>query len=149
MPLSVDEEPIGALVPYEQDEAVRPWESYPEAIMEHSIALTNVILHKICRDLHALAKWMKGWDEMIRSGDWARIRDRGRDGQCRESNKTKVCEAWDPTVLNSNPKFINEERRVAAVFYGGIMDWASQKGQGLEFWTSTSSDGPTMVLRAI
>ena len=60
-----------------------------------------------------------------------------------------MCESWDPTEENSRPIFIHEERRIAALFYGAIMDWAAQKGRNLDFWLSTNNDRPTMILRAI
>ena len=79
-----DEDPIGVLVLHEQDEAGRPWESYPEAIVEHPKGLKDTIIQKICRELHSLAKWMKTWDETVTAKDWKRIQDRGQEGQCRE-----------------------------------------------------------------
>ena len=86
---------------------------------------------------------------MFANEEWKRIRERGRDGQCRESNHTKVCQSWDPTIPNSKPKFIDEGRRMAAVFYGAIIDWATSKGKGLEFWWSGDSMRSTIILRAI
>ena len=86
---------------------------------------------------------------MVAEQDDMRIRDRGRSGQCRESNHTQVCESWDPTKPHSKPKFINEERRIAAVFYGAIMDWAASKGKGLDFWLSGENTRSTIILRAI
>ena len=92
---------------------------------------------------------MKKWDDTIAKREWEQIRDRGHHGHCRESNKIGVCESWDLCVPYSKPRFIDEERRTAAVFYGAIMDWALQKGRDLDFWMSSSSERPTMLLRAI
>ena len=75
VPSPIGEDPVGVLVLQEQDEAGRPWESYPEAIMEHPIGLKTTIIQKICRDLHSLAKWMKKWDDTIAKGEWEPIRD--------------------------------------------------------------------------
>ena len=111
--------------------------------------LSNSILQKLGREMNSLARWMRTWDGMIAERDWTRIRDRGKSGQCRESNHTNVCESWDPTDPHSKPKFIDEERRVAAIFYGAIMDWAASKGKGLEFWLSGDSTRSTIILRAI
>jgi hypothetical protein len=149
VPSNVDEDPLEVLVIQEPDEAGRPWNKYPEAIMEHPLQLRNTILQKLCRELHMLAKWMKAWDQMVEKRNWVQLQDRGLHGQCRESNHNKVCESWDPTEKNSRPIFINEERRIAALFYGAIMDWAAQKGRNLDFWLSTNNDRPTMILRAI
>ena len=108
VPSLIGEDQIGVLVLQEQDEAGRPWESYPEAIVEHPTRLTRTIIQKICRELHSLAKWMKKWDDTIAKGEWEQIRDRGRHGHCRESNNIGVCESWDPCVPNSKPKFVDE-----------------------------------------
>ena len=86
---------------------------------------------------------------MFVNREWKRIQERGRDGQCRESNHTKVCQSWDPTIPNSKPKFIDEERRMAAVFYGAIIDWATSEGEALEFWWSGDSMRSTIILHAI
>jgi hypothetical protein len=146
---TIDDDPPGVLALLESDDPGLPWEEYPEAIMEHPLDLSNSILQKLGRELHALAKWMRTWDGMFTDGDWSRIRNRGQHGHCRESNHINVCESWDPTDPQSKPKFIDEERRIAAVFYGAIMDWAASKGKSLEFWLSGDSKRSTIILRAI
>ena len=145
---TIDDDPPGVLALLESDDPGLPWEEYPEAIMEHPLDLINSILQRLGRELHALAKWMRTWDGMFTDGDWSRIRNRGQHGQCRESNHINACESWDPTDPQSKPKFIDEERRIAAVFYGAIMDWAASKGKGLEFWLSADSKRSTIILRA-
>jgi hypothetical protein len=137
------------LASFEIEDQELPWEEYPEAIMEHSLDFRNSILRKLGHELKSLARWMKNWDIMVAKREWTRIQERGQSGQCRESNHINVCESWDPTDPNSKPKFIDEERRVAAVFYGAIMDWAASKGKGLEFWWSGDNARFTIILRAI
>ena len=125
------------------------WSQCPEAIMVHSTKLTEVILNKISHELKGLAKWMMVWDQQVESQDIEGLRDRGERGQCRQSTQSGVCHAWDPTKEGSRPKFKNQERLLAARFYGAIMDWAASKGRGLEFWKSSNPERPTTILRAI
>ena len=119
------------------------------AIMDYSAELSNSILQKICNEMKELAKWMETWDSMISKQDTKRIKERGQDGQCRQSNHVGVCHSWDPTVPKSRPRFKEEGRRAAAQFYGAIMDWAESKGKGLGFWRSGENTRFTVILRAI
>ena len=89
------------------------------------------------------------WDLMFVNKEEERIRDCGRKGQCRQSNYTNVCHGWDPLDPKSKPRFKDEGRRVAARFYGAILDWAASKGKGLEFWKHVDSERSTIILRAI
>jgi hypothetical protein len=125
------------------------WSQCPEAIMVHSTKLTEVILNKISHELKSLARWMMGWDQQVESQDIKGLQERGGRGQCRQSTQNGVCHAWDPTKEGSRPKFKNQERLLAARFYGAIMDWAASKGRGLEFWKSSNPERPTTILRAI
>jgi hypothetical protein len=146
---SDDDESFETWMATEAEGPELPWEECPEAIMDYSPDLGNSILQKICSELKELAKWMMEWDKMIAEKQTERIRDRGRGGQCRQSNHVGVCHSWDPTVPKSRPRFKEAGRRAAAQFYGAIMDWAESKGKGLGFWRSGESTRFTIILRAI
>ena len=144
-----DDEPSETWMAPEAEGPELPWEERPEAVMDHSLELSNSILQKISNEMKALAKWMIEWDLMFVNQEEDRIRDRGRKGQCRQSNHVNVCYSWDPTIPNSKPRFKEEGRRAAARFYGAILDWAASKGKGLEFWRYGDSTRSTIILRAI
>ena len=118
-PSPISEEPMWIMALYDTAAAWQPWESCPEAIMVETGELKKTIIKRICKELGSLATWMKGWDELIAQREWKRIQDRGRDGQCRESTKKGVCESWDPTIPNSKPRFIDQDRMKTVLFYGG------------------------------
>jgi len=126
-----------------------PWQECPEVIMGHSTRLNNAIINKIGKELKDLAKWMRKWDEQVANDEREILWQRGQQGQCRQSNHKDVCHPWNPLEPNGRPRFKNEERRVAARFYGAILDWAASKGKGLEFWKHSDSLRPTIILRAI
>jgi hypothetical protein len=67
--------------------------------MLHSTKLTEVILNKISHELESLEKWMMVWDQQVERQDIALLQERGRKGQCRQSNQSDVCHVWDPTEL--------------------------------------------------
>jgi hypothetical protein len=50
---------------------------------------------------------------------------------------------------NSKPKFVDQDRMKAALFYGAIIDWTTQMGRNLDFWIALNAEQPTMFLRAI
>jgi len=134
----------------EEDEGRElPWFQCPEAVMGHSTKLTEVILSKISHELKDLAKWMSTWDKQVANKDIRRLWERGQKGQCRQSAHSDVCHPWDPSTEGNRPKFKNQERLVAAKFYGAIIEWAASKDRGLEFWKSSSDERPTIILRAI
>jgi hypothetical protein len=149
LPVLDDDEPEEAWTVTEAEGPELPWEECSEAIMDHHLELSNSIIQKIGNELKDLARWMMQWDLMFVNKEEERIRDRGRQGQCRQSHHTNVCHGWDPLDPRSKPRFKDEGRRVAARFYGAILDWAASKGKGLEFWKHSDSTRPTIILRAI
>jgi len=92
---------------------------------------------------------MLTWDEQVLTEQEQTLRERGSKGQCRQSTHNDVCYPWNPAIKGNRPKFKNQERLIAAKFYGAIIDWAASKGRGLEFWKSGNNERPTIVLRAI
>ena len=91
LPVLDDEEPVEAWSVTEAEGPELPWEECPEAIMNHLLELSNSIIQKIGDELKDLARWMIQWDLMFVNKEEERIRDRGRKGQCRQSNHTNVC----------------------------------------------------------
>ena len=59
------EEPTWTLALYDTVTTWQSWESCPEAVMVETGELKKTIIKRICKELGSLAKWMKGWDELI------------------------------------------------------------------------------------
>ena len=148
-PSSDDDDFFETWVTRNPEDVEIPWQQCLEVIMDYSPALGNAITFKICSELKDLAKWMTDWDKMVAEKDEKQMRERGQKGQCRYSNHSHVCHAWDPTVTNSRTRIRDVGRRDAARFYCSALDWASQKGKDLSFWRSNDETRPTIVLRAI
>jgi hypothetical protein len=69
-PSTIGDEPLEAwTIPGAEDPEL-PWEECPEAIMEHSLELSNSILLKLSNEIKSLAKWMREWDLMFTNKEW-------------------------------------------------------------------------------
>jgi len=149
-PSNLDDDDLWKDWSLEEDEGHElPWYQCPEAVMGHSTKLKEVILNKIGHELKSLARWMLTWDEQVATKQEQVLWERGQKGQCRQSAHSGVCHPWDPTTEGNRPKFKNQERLVAAKFYGAIIEWAASKDRGLEFWKSGNDERPTIILHAI
>jgi len=129
LPALDDEDPWDEWSVTEAEGPDLPWQECPEAIMGHSAGLSTSIINKIGNELKNLARWMMKWDEMVEKDEKNTLWLRGQQGQCRQSNHVGVCHPWNPLEPKGRPRFKNEERRIAARFYGAILDWAASKGK--------------------
>ena len=58
---AVDDDPLGVWSVLEAEDPELPWEECPEAVMEHSLDLSNSILQKLGNEIKSLARLMEKW----------------------------------------------------------------------------------------